>query len=332
MKEILNYLFQHNKLTKTEARDILKDISAEKYNAYQVASFINVFQLRSITVDELSGFRHALLDLAKKPDLDVSDSIDLCGTGGDGKNTFNISTLTSFVVAAMGRKVTKHGNYGVSSVCGSSNVLEKLGYTFTNDETKLQKQLDTCNLCFLHAPLFHPAMKFVAPIRKQMGVKTFFNMLGPLVNPIQPKKQSVGVFSLKLQRLYGHLLQDSNKDYSIIYDLEGYDEISLTGTSKVINKDGEILLTAESFTTKPLQPESIFGGNTIDEAAKIFYNVLENKSPKEHVEVVAANTAIALSLYEPNADLTDLYNQAKQTIESGNARKTLNKLIEISSS
>jgi len=330
MKEILNHLYKHNKLSKTEATEILKDISAEKYNAFQVASFINVFQLRSITVDELSGFRQALLDLATTPDLDNGDSIDLCGTGGDGKNTFNISTLTAFVLAAMGKKVTKHGNYGVSSVCGSSNVLEKLGYVFTNDAVTLQKQLDTCNLCFLHAPLFHPAMKFVAPIRKQMGVKTFFNMLGPLVNPIQPKKQSVGVFNLKLQRLYSHLFQDSDKDYSIIYDLEGYDEISLTGTSKVIKREGEALISSESFSTKRLQADAIYGGNTVEEAAQIFINVLDNNCPKEHIQVVAANAAIALSLYEPNVDLTDLYNQSKKTIESGVAKKTLDSLIAMS--
>jgi len=332
MKEILYHLFAHNKLTKAEAKEILKDISRGKYNEYQVASFISIFQMRTITVEELSGFREALLDLATVPKLDSPDAIDLCGTGGDGKNTFNISTLTSFVLAAMGKRVNKHGNYGVSSVCGSSNVLEKLGYTFTNDSSKLQKQVDSCNLCFLHAPLFHPAMKFVAPIRRQMGVKTFFNMLGPLVNPVQPEKQSVGVFSLKLQRLYSHLFQDFKKDYSIIYDLEGYDEVSLTGTSKIIRKEGESLVSPSSFNTSALKQESIFGGDTVEEAAQIFIDVLNNNCPKEHVQVVAANAAIALSLYEPNVDLKDLYNQAKETIESGIAKKTLDSLIAISSS
>ncbi len=332
MKEILNHLFKHKKLSKSEAKEILKNISDGKYNEFQVASFISVFQMRSITVEELAGFREALLDLAKRPILDNSDSIDLCGTGGDGKNTFNISTLTSFVLASMGIKVTKHGNYGVSSVCGSSNVLEHLGYVFTNDGSELQRELDNCNLCFLHAPLFHPAMKFVAPIRRQMGVKTFFNMLGPLVNPVQPKKQSVGVFSLKLQRLYSHLFQDTEKDYTIIYDLEGYDEVSLTGTSKIIKKEGEFMISADSFSTNSLHPASIFGGNTIEQAAQIFLNVLNNTCPQEHVKVVAANAAIALSLYEPNTDLTHLYQQSKETIESGAAKRTLDSLIAMSAS
>jgi len=330
MKEILNHLFQHNKLSRTEAKEILVDISKGKYNEYQVASFISIFQMRTITVEELSGFRDALLALANRPDLDCSDAIDLCGTGGDGKNTFNISTLTAFVLASMGKKVAKHGNYGVSSVCGSSNVLECLGYVFTNDGNSLQKQLDKCNLCFLHAPLFHPAMKFVAPIRKKMGVKTFFNMLGPLVNPVQPKKQSVGVFSLKLQRIYSHLFQNSMKDYSIIYDLEGYDEISLTGTSKIIRKEGESLVSPNDFKLENCKQESIFGGQTVKEAAEIFVHVLDNNCPKEHTQVVAANAAIALSLYEPNTDLIDLYKQSKESIESGLAKKTLDSLLAMS--
>ncbi len=332
MKEILNHLFQHNTLSKSEATEVLKDISKEKYNEHQVAAFISIFQMRSISVDELAGFRDAMLELSTKPSIDFEDAIDLCGTGGDGKNTFNISTLTAFVLAAMNKKVIKHGNYGVSSVCGSSNVLEQLGYKFTNDGSKLQRQLDTSNLCFLHAPLFHPAMKFVAPIRKQMGVKTFFNMLGPLVNPLQPNMQSVGVFSLKLQRIYNHLFQGSNKAYSIVFDLEGYDEVSLTGTSKVITKNGESLVKPESFGTIPIMQESIFGGNTVQEAANIFLNVLDNRCPKEHLEVVAANSAIALSLYSPNIELKQLYHQSKETIESGLVRRTFDKLLAASSS
>lgn len=330
MKEILNHLYGHNTLTQSEAKEILINISEEKYNAFQVASFISAYQMRSITVEELKGFQSALIELSKKPKIDGSECIDLCGTGGDGKNTFNISTLTAVVVAAMGKKVCKHGNYGVSSVCGSSNVLEKLGYVFSNESDTLEKQLDSCNICFLHAPLFHPAMKFVAPIRKEMGVKTFFNMLGPLVNPIQPKYQSVGVFSLKLQRLYNHLLEDSDKSYGVIYDLDGYDEFSFTGTAKVVGNYGEKLISPASFDELSVSAISIYGGNTIDEAAQIFQNVLDNKSPNEHVKVVAANAAIALSLYDNNHPIESYYSLAKETIISGKASETFNRLIALS--
>jgi len=330
MKDLLNYLFDHNKLTKEEAKEVLIDISKSKYNEAQVTSFISIFLMRSITVDELEGFRQALLELAKPVNIDNTELIDLCGTGGDGKNTFNISTLTSFVVAAYGKKVAKHGNYGVSSVCGSSNVLESLGYRFSNDMNILEEQLEKCNITFLHAPLFHPAMKFVGPIRKQMGVKTFFNMLGPIVNPVQPRYQSVGVFSLKLQRLYSHIFQKTDKKYNILYDLGGYDEYSNTGTTKLIRRTGEKLVDPSHFNLKACENKDIFGGNTVQEAASIFTNLLENKSPHKHKEVVSANAAIALSLYDKDASLESLYHEAMEIIESGKAYGTFKQLIRLS--
>jgi len=208
MKKILNRLFEHEKLTRDEAREVLSKIAANDYNDSQVAAFITVYLMRTVSKDELSGFRDALLDLCLKVDMNGIESIDLCGTGGDGKNTFNVSTLSSFVVAGAGYKVTKHGNYGVSSVCGSSNVLEAVGYNFTNNIDQLKAQLDKTNIAFFHAPLFHPAMKSVAPVRRNLGVKTFFNMLGPIVNPVRPTHQISGVFSLKLLRLYQFILQE----------------------------------------------------------------------------------------------------------------------------
>ncbi len=245
MKEELEYLFEHKTLTKSKAKELLVNIAEGAYNASQLASFLTIYIMRSITVEELEGFRDALLELCLRIDLSDFDTIDLCGTGGDGKDTFNISTIASFVVAGAGIKVAKHGNYGVSSSCGSSNVIQHLGYKFTNDEEMLKRQIDSAGICFLHAPLFHPAMKNIAPIRKEMGVKTFFNMLGPMVNPSNPKNQLVGVFNLELARLYSYLYQTSDKRYVILHTLDGYDEISLTGDFKLISNDGEFLLSPE---------------------------------------------------------------------------------------
>ena len=275
MKQILNQLFAHEKLSSDQAREVLTNISADTYNDASVAAFISVYLMRGISVEELSGFRSALLDLCISVDTGGIDTIDLCGTGGDGKNTFNISTLSSFVVAGAGYKVTKHGNYGVSSVCGSSNVLEHLGYTFTSDVDILLKQLDRANICFLHAPLFHPALASVGPIRRQLGVKTFFNMLGPLVNPARPNHQSVGVFDLKIARLYQYLYETLDKKYNIIYALDGYDEISLTGKTKIINNNAEYLAAPSYFGLPTYRSSDIFGGDTIESAATIFVDIFD---------------------------------------------------------
>ncbi|MCK4745431.1 MAG: anthranilate phosphoribosyltransferase, partial [Bacteroidales bacterium] len=237
MKEILNYLYEHKTLDRNMAKKVLTNIAKGIYNHSQIASFLSVYLMRSITVEELSGFRDALLDLCIPVDLSGFDAVDLCGTGGDGKDTFNISTLTTFVVAGAGAKVAKHGNYGVSSACGSSNLMEYAGYRFSNDVSKLKSEIDKAGICFLHAPLFNPAMKNVAPVRKELGMKTFFNMLGPMVNPSFPSKQMVGVYSLELARIYAYLYQSTNKQYAIIHSLDGYDEVSLTGPCKVITRE-----------------------------------------------------------------------------------------------
>src|SRR5210317_386114 len=234
MKAILNRLIQHQQLSKEEARQMIINIAEGQYNTSQIASFLTVYMIRSISLEELEGFREALLELCIAIDLSEFNAIDLCGTGGDNKDTFNISTLSAFVTAGAGVNVTKHGNYGVSSSCGSSNVLEYLGIKFSNNFDFLRKSIEKCGICILHAPLFHPAMKHVAPIRKELGLKTFFNILGPLVNPSFPKNQIVGVYSLELARLYSYLFQKTKKNYAIIHSLDGYDEISLTGATKII--------------------------------------------------------------------------------------------------
>ena len=328
MEKILNKLFDHQSLNKDEARDILIRISKNEYNDAQIAAFISVYLMRNISLDELSGFREALLDLCVKVDIDGSDAIDLCGTGGDGKNTFNISTLSSFVVAGAGHRVTKHGNYGVSSVCGSSNVLEHLGYNFTNDESTLQKQLDASNICFLHAPLFHPALKSVGRIRKDLGVKTFFNMLGPLVNPVQPKQQLVGVFNLRLARLYSYLHQDLNKSYCIVHSIDGYDEVSLTGGVRLINSKEELLVNPSYYHKVQLTPEDIFGGDTIDSAAKIFTQILSGNGTEAQYAVIEANSALAIQCYDPTRPIEDCIEEAHESISSGKAYDALKLLIQ----
>ena len=236
MKQILNRLINQESISAEEARNVLVNISEGQYNQSQIASFLTVYMMRNITLEELKGFRDALLDLCIPVDISEFNAIDLCGTGGDGKDTFNISTLASFITAGAGVKVAKHGNYGVSSASGSSNVMEALGVKFTNNIDVLKNTIDKAGICVMHAPLFHPAMKNVAPIRRELGVKTFFNMLGPMVNPAFPKNQMVGVFNLELQRLYGYLYQNTDKNYSIVHALDGYDEISLTGKTKIITK------------------------------------------------------------------------------------------------
>jgi len=328
MKEVLNRLIQHQTLSKSEAKEILINIANGSYNTSQIASFLTVYMMRSVAVEELEGFRDALLELCLNVDLSMYNPIDLCGTGGDGKDTFNISTLASFVTAGAGVKVAKHGNYGVSSSCGSSNVLEYLGIKFSNDKDYLERAIDKVGICILHAPLFHPAMKNVAPIRRDLGVKTFFNMLGPMVNPAFPPNQMVGVFNLELARLYSYLYQKTDKNFSIVHALDGYDEISLTGNAKVISRGDEKIINATNFDLNPLQMSQIAGGNTIENAAKIFLSVLENQSTDAQKQVVCANAALAIKTVK-NIDLKEAYQQAQESIESGNALAVFNKLQEI---
>jgi len=327
MKEILNELFEHKSLSYDSAKEVLTNIGQGQYNHSQIAAFLTVFLMRSITIDELAGFRDALLDLCVKIDLSNFETIDLCGTGGDGKDTFNISTLTSFIVAGAGYKVSKHGNYGVSSGVGSSNMLEYLGYKFTNDASEIQKSIDKAGICFLHAPLFHPAMKYVGPIRRELKVKTFFNILGPMVNPSFPQNQMVGVYNLEVARLYAYLYQKSNKNFAIIHSLDGYDEVSLTGDFKRISNQSDEILPPEYFGFHKIDADAITGGGTIEKAAKVFINVLENKGTEAQNNTVLANAALAIQVFTGKA-IDECLAEAKESLESGKARLTLKKLLE----
>jgi anthranilate phosphoribosyltransferase len=329
MKEILQKLTSHLTLEREEARDILKKIAGGEYNNSQVSAFMTVFMMRMVTVNELAGFRDALLDLCLATDLSEFDAIDLCGTGGDGKNTFNISTLASFVVAGAGGRVTKHGNYGVSSSCGSSNVMESLGYQFTSNRDTLRNQLDKANICFLHAPLFHPAMKTVAPIRRELGVKTFFNMLGPMVNPSFPKNQMIGVWNLETARLYNYIYQQTDKNYTILYSLDGYDEISLTSEFKLISNFEEELLSPEKTGFPSLIPGDIKGGDNVEQSVKIFMNILEGNGTAAQNAVVIANAAVALTKINDGKSLADCIPLAEDSLMSGRALKKLKKLLEL---
>ena len=329
MKQILNRLINHESISSEEAKEVLVNISKGVYNQSQIASFLTVYMMRNITLEELKGFRDALLELCIPIDLTDFNTIDLCGTGGDGKNTFNISTLASFVTAGAGVKVAKHGNYGVSSTCGSSNVLEYLGVTFTEDETYLKQSIDKAGICILHAPLFHPAMKEVAPIRKALGVKTFFNMLGPMVNPSFPKNQMVGVFNLELQRLYSYIYQQTDTNYSIVHALDGYDEISLTGNTKIISNHSETILNPGDLGIKKIETEQIFGGKTIKSSAKIFINIIDNKGTKAQNDVVCANAGLAIATAKQISH-KEGFELAKESLASGKAKQSLKTLIELS--
>ncbi len=328
MKDILYYLYQHNTLSKAQAKSILIDLTQSKFNDYQIASFMTIFNMRSITLDELKGFKEALSELCIRVDLSDFNTIDLCGTGGDGKNTFNISTLASFIVAGAGEKVAKHGNYGVSSISGSSNMLEYFGYHFTNNETKLKKQLSNAGICFLHAPLFHPAMKNVGSIRKSLKVKTFFNMLGPLVNPSQPQNQLTGVFNLELARMYHFIFQETSKRYKIIYALDGYDEISLTGDFKIYENTGENFYKITDIPFKKLQQNDIMGSNSIETNAKIFKNILQGKGTQAQNEVVIANATFALHTIT-NKPLSICKEQAERSLYNKKGFKAFQTLLEL---
>jgi anthranilate phosphoribosyltransferase len=327
MKAILNHLFEHKTFSHEQSKEILTNIAQGKYNNSQMAAFMTAYCMRSITVDELEGFRDAMLDLCLPVKLEADEVIDLCGTGGDGKDTFNISTLASFVVAGAGYKVAKHGNYGVSSGCGSSNVMEYLGYQFTNDTDVLKKNIDESNICFLHAPLFHPAMKTVAPIRRELGVKTFFNMLGPLVNPARPNNQLAGVYNLELARLYAYLYQKSDVKYTILNALEGYDEVSLTCDFKTFSTDGEKINTIESLGFDKLDPAEIVGGHSVADSAKIFSDVLHGDGTSAQNNVVLVNAAIAIRTIKPEASFADCFYEAEGALLNKKALFSFEKLI-----
>jgi anthranilate phosphoribosyltransferase len=327
MKEILEYLFNHHTLSKSEAKAIMIEIAQNKFNATEVTAFISIFLMRSITLKELEGFREALLQMAASVNLDVNDAIDIVGTGGDGKNTINISTLASFVVAGAGQKVTKHGNYGASTITGSSNVLEELGYQFKNDSDQLNEELEKANICFLHAPYFHPALQSVGLLRRSLGLRTFFNLLGPLVNPAKPQFSMIGVYNLEIARIYQYLLQKDDRDFILVHGLDGYDEISLTHDSKIITKKGEEIYSAEDLGFDPVSHKSIEAGENPQESAKIFRNILEGKGTVQQNSVVQANAAVALYHTHKFGSYDDCLLMAQESLESGKALKSLEALL-----
>jgi len=328
MKDTLLYLFDYKTLNKDDAKLILRNIAGGKYNDPEIAAFISVYLMRSITVEELSGFRDALLELCLPVDLSEFNTIDVCGTGGDEKNTFNISTLTAFVVAGAGEKVAKHGNYGVSSACGSSNLLEYYGYKFSSDREKLRREMDRYNICFLHAPLFNPAMKNVAPVRRSLRIKTFFNMLGPMVNPSFPQNQLVGVYSLDVARLYNYIYQESGKQYCIVHSVDGYDEISLTGDFRALTLRTERSVSPSDLGLTLVVPDDIYGGTTVEEAASIFKRILEGEGTGAQNDVVIANTAFALYCMDESQGIEKSLERAEHSLKSGSAMKAFKDLVE----
>ncbi len=317
MVDLLNKIIEHEALSFKEAQQIIYAIADERINENQLTAIIVGLQMRGLNIDEIKGFRRALLDLSIPVDLDGSNAIDLCGTGGDGKNTFNISTTSSFVLAAMNYKVIKHGNYGVSSTCGSSNVLEHLGVTFTNNSSELNTQLKRQNICFLHAPLFHPTLKKVGPIRKNLGIRTFFNSLGPLVNPVQPAYQLTGTYNLELARIYQFILNEERNEFRIVHAMDGYDELTLTEHTRVLGGDTDFLVHANLFGANPLLPTSIYAGKSVADSAEILKNILNGKGTLAQNQVVAANVALALQCFQPKTSLIDLFHESLEFIFSG---------------
>ncbi len=329
MKKILQLLFEHKTLSRGLAKEVLVNIGKGVYNEHEITAFMTVYLMRSITIEELQGFRDALLELCVQLDLGEFQTIDIVGTGGDGKNTFNISTLSCFIVAGAGQKVAKHGNYGASSISGASNVMEQLGYKFKVESSKLKAELEEANICFLHAPMFHPALKTVGPIRKNLAMRTFFNMLGPMVNPASPAYQLVGVFNLEMARIYNYLLQQTERSFTIIHSLDGYDEISLTNDTKVITNEGEKIMTPAQLGKRMVEPHDLHGGSSVEESAKIFTSILKGEGSWAQNAVVMANAAMALNCTGNYKNYEDAFNAAIESLESGRANQCLEKLISL---
>lgn len=326
MKTILEKIIHHNHLTKAEAHHCMLAIGNGEVNDAQTVALVTGIQMRGLQLDELMGFREALLELALPMKFDVGDSIDVCGTGGDGKNTFNISTATAFVLASLGYKVVKHGNYGVSSLCGSSNVLEALGYTFVNDRDSLQRQLDESNICFMHAPLFHPALKAVAPLRKALGIATFFNSIGPLVNPAHPTHQLTGTYSLELARQYQHTLRKERKEFTVLHGMDGFDELTFIGVTRILGQQRDVLLGNNPLQTTIALPQ-ISGGETVEEAATLLSNLLSGKGTEPQNIVLAGNVGLALQTFHPEMDFETAFAKGYEAVKTGNAIHHLKKIV-----
>ena len=329
MKQILSRLFNHEELTTEEAKNLLLNITEGRYNDTQIASLITVFQMRGIKVDELIGFREALLTTRVPVDLDAYRPIDIVGTGGDGKNTFNISTCACFVVAGAGYHVAKHGNYGATSVSGASNVMEQHGVKFTNEQDRLTRSMEACGMVYMHAPLFNPALKSVAPVRKALQIRTIFNLLGPLVNPCKPTYQLLGVADLPQMRLYTNVFQRLGIGFAVVNNLDGYDEISLTDQFKVMTGRYETIYSPKELGFSLARQEELFGGSTPEEAARIFDHVLENRATRAQTDCVLINASFAIQAMEAEKPIEECVAIARESLESGRALGTFKKFVSI---
>ena len=332
MKEVLNKMLNHEELSRTETRDIIVGITKDEFPTEQITALLTGLQMRGVTVDELLGFRDGILATGVKAILDCDKYIDVVGTGGDRKNTFNISTTSCFVIAGAGYKVAKHGNYAATSVSGASNVIHHHGVKFTADIDKLNRSINEAGIVYLHAQLFASAMKFVGPIRKALQFPTVFNLLGPLVNPSQPKAQLLGVANLDQMRLYRQVYQKLGIDYGIVNSIDGYDEISLTGDFKVATNNYEQVFSPADLGFVPATPEELVGGANEDEAAEIFDAVLENRALPAQKNVVLANAAFGIQVMEKGQkSIEECVEIARESIDSGKALATFRKFAEINS-
>lgn len=331
MRNILSRLFNHEELTREEAKDLMLNIIVGKYNDSQIAALLAAFQMRGVKVEELTGFRDALLASRLHVELSAYKPIDIVGTGGDGKNTFNISTCACFIVAGAGYHVAKHGNYGATSVSGASDVIEQHGVKFTNDQNCLTRTMEECGMVYMHAPLFNPAMKSVASVRKALHVRTIFNLLGPLVNPSLPAYQLLGVADLSQMRLYTNVFQRLNIGFAVVNNLDGYDEISLTDEFKVMTNRYETIYTPSELGFSLARQEELYGGVTPKEASRIFDNVLENKATRAQTDCVLINASFAIQTMEPEKTIEECVAIARESLESGKALNTLKKFIQLNS-
>lgn len=331
MKQLLSKMLNHERLSRQDMLDVLIGITQERYPVEQIAALLTGLQMRGITVDELLGLRDGILATGVPAILNAPRYIDIVGTGGDQKNTFNISTCACFVVAGAGYKVAKHGNYAATSISGASNIIEEHGVKFTNDIDQLNCSINESNFVYLHAPMFAYAMKFVAPIRRNISFPTIFNLLGPIVNPSQPKCQLLGVATLDQMRLYSSVYQTLGLDYSIENSIDGYDEISLTGNFKITTNTYERIFSPTDIGMPISKVEELRGGNTLKDAVKIFDDVLQNKATPTQTNVVIANAAFAIQAFDPQKEIMECVSIARESLESGRALRCLKNYIKINS-
>ncbi len=331
MKQYLIRLIEGETLTQDDTHQIMLNIVAEQYSVQQIAALLMAIQTRGVTVDEMLGFRQGLLETGKYINMEDYNTLDIVGTGGDGKNTFNISTCSAFVIAGAGFKVTKHGNGGSTSVSGASNVLVEHGVKFTDDQDKLRRSLDECNICYFHAPLFAYGKKFVGPTRKALQVPTCFNLLGPLVNPCHPKNSLHGTANQSQQRLYTSIHQRLGDNYGVVTSYDGYDEISLTSGFKICTNYFEKVYTPKELGFNYIKPEEIYGGETPADAKRIFDAVLECTATENQKNVILANAACGVAIIDPNLSIEDSVEMARESLESGKAMASFKHFVELNS-